>query len=331
MLHVLDGASSAGTLAKTDVPGKIFAWREALISGPTPAGLNEDEWIAVRSEYLSEHYGIDLEKCKSDLEEQSQTLASYSDHDEVVLWFEHDLFCQTNLLYLLNWFSLRELGSTKLSLICIGEFPGIEDFRGLGQLNPKQLASLLEQRHEVSATELELGQEAWNAYCSPDPSLLMELLKKDLSALPFLKRALESHLTRFPSVLNGLGRIENAGLRLIATGYEKFGELFPRFAYEQRVYGLGDFQLWLDLRSLSNVRRPLLQIANGANAGKGPVSEEVVQTRFELTTDGQLVLQNNEDFVELNGIDLWLGGVHLSADHDLWRWDNDKGELLHQS
>ena len=331
MLHILDGASSAVTLAETDVPGKVFAWREALISGPTPARPNEDEWIAIRSEYLSTHYGVELEKCKSDLEEQSETLASYPEHDEVVLWFEHDLFCQTNLLYLLNWFSRQQLGSTKLSLIWIGEFPGIDDFRGLGQLNANQLASLFEQRHEITTRELELGHEAWHAYCAPDPSSLLQLLKEDLSALPFLKRALESHLARFPSTGNGLGQIENTGLQLIANGYERFGDLFRRFSSAQRVYGLGDFQLWLDLWGLSNVPRPLLQIANGANAGKGPLSENVVQTQFEITTDGRLVLQNKADFVELNGINLWLGGVHLSSERDFWRWDSDKGELLHQT
>ena len=329
MLHIMDGSSSASTLAKTDVQGEIFAWREALISGPTPAGLNQDEWVAVRSEYLSSDYGIDLQKCRSDLEDQSQILSSYSDHDEVVLWFEHDLFCQTNLLYLLNWFSQRQLGNTMLSLICIDEFPDIHDFRGLGQLNPAQLASLLDQRREITAHQLELGHEAWNAYCSADPSSLMRLLHKDVSALPFLKKALEAHLERFPSSRNGLGQIENAGLQLIADGYQKFGDLFPRFASEQRVYGLGDFQLWLDLKGLSNVRNPLLEFANGASAG--PLPEEVVRTHFQITENGQRVLQNHADFIELNGIDRWLGGVHLSAERDLWRWDSENRQLLHQS
>jgi hypothetical protein len=42
-----------------------------------------------------------------------------------------------------------------------------------------------------------------------------------------------------------------------------------------------------------------------------------------ITETGQRVLQGQADFVELNGIDLWLGGVHLRADN-LWRWDNQQ-------
>ena len=58
------------------------------------------------------------------------------------MWFEHDLFDQTMLWYLLRWFSGQTLGRTKLSLLCIGEFPGVDRFRGLGQLTVAQLKTL---------------------------------------------------------------------------------------------------------------------------------------------------------------------------------------------
>jgi len=45
------------------------------------------------------------------------------------------------LIYLLDWFSKLSRGKTKLSLICVGEFRGVEDFRGLGQLTGEQLTT----------------------------------------------------------------------------------------------------------------------------------------------------------------------------------------------
>jgi hypothetical protein len=42
-------------------------------------------------------------------------------------------------------------------------------------------------------------------------------------------------------------------------------------------------------------------------------SSAKLQTRFRLTETGYQVMRGKVDFVELNGIDLWLGGVHLSA------------------
>jgi hypothetical protein len=40
------------------------------------------------------------------------------------------------------------------------------------------------------------------------------------------------------------------------------------------------------------------------------------------------VLSGAEDFVRTNGIDQWLGGVHLEGYEPGWRWDEDAKELL---
>ena len=93
-------------------------------------------------------------------------LATFSEHDEVVLWFEQDLFCQVHLTYLLNWFASRGLGYTRLTLICVDEFPGVQIFHGLGQLNENQLLSLFPQRRETTKQQLELASTAWQAYCA---------------------------------------------------------------------------------------------------------------------------------------------------------------------
>src|SRR6185436_8655477 len=139
MLHIHNGDASAGTAQKSSIPGEHLAWREALVCGPAPGGLSSDEFRSVRARHLSEAYGADIEKCDLELRAQEESLAGFEDHEEVVLWFEHDLFCHIHLIYLLNWFAQRELGKTKLSLISIGEFPGVPGFHGLGQLNEKQL------------------------------------------------------------------------------------------------------------------------------------------------------------------------------------------------
>ena len=64
------------------------------------------------------------------------------------------LFDQLILAWHLDWFARRDLGRTRLSLICIGQFPGVEPFHGLGQLSPAQLASLLGTRQLVTTGRL---------------------------------------------------------------------------------------------------------------------------------------------------------------------------------
>lgn len=326
MLHIHNGDCSAEIAKQSSLPGEHFAWRESLMTGPSPAGLFGNEWLSMRARHLSEAYGVDFKECEQGLLDQQEKLAAFEEHEEVVLWFEHDLFCQTNLLYLLNWFAQQDTGNTKLSLICISEFPGKENFRGLGELNAEQMASLFPGRQQVTSPQLKLAKLAWQAYRSPDPAEIETVLQTGASDLSFLGPALQAHLRRFPSTNNGLGSIENKALKLIEGGTKTFVDMFPRFGDAEPVYGLGDAQLWLALQGISNGRQPLLRIEGGKNGSHKLTPDIVREVRFEITEPGKSVLQGKADFVELNGIDLWLGGVHLSPDN-LWRWDESSGTL----
>jgi hypothetical protein len=326
MLHIHNGDSAADTAKQSSLTGEHFAWRESLITGPTPGGLSGDDWRSLRAQHLSESYGVDLKECEQNLLSQEEALSSFSEHDEVILWFEHDLFCQLHLIYLLNWFSQRAPGKTKLSLICIGEFPGRENFRGLGELTPDELASLFPARQQITQKQFDLAAAAWEAYSSDDPTNLQKLLKTDTSNLPFLSNALKIHLQRFPSTKNGLGRIENTALRLIDAGAIQFNELFPRFAETEALYGFGDAQLWLALRRMNQVPHPLFSVSG--NAGEEMDREIVATAVFEITEVGKAVLRAETDFVALNGIENWLGDVHLSERKNLWRWDEESQTLV---
>ena len=49
--------------------------------------------------------------------ERDEAIARSHNHEEVVLWFEHDLYDQLQLIQILDWFSHQDLGHTRLSLI----------------------------------------------------------------------------------------------------------------------------------------------------------------------------------------------------------------------
>lgn len=317
MLHILNGEATEATLSQTAIGGDRFSFRDALIAGPAPA-VNGSDWRRIRAAHLAEAYGVEVEKCENDFARQQQIFESFNDHEEVTLWFESDLFCQANLLYVLDWCAHRH-PETKLSLICIGEFPGRPNFRGLGELTAPELASLFDKRTAVTDAELELAARAWEAYRSEDPRALERLLQTDTSALPFLAGALRLQLTRFPSVRNGLNRIESAGLELIDQGFTRFVDLFPQFVAAQPDYGLGDSQFWNALQPLKRGASPLLMT-------KG--EEAIFEGAFEITAAGRSVLSGAADRVTLNGIDEWLGGVHLQGRENIWRWDEQHGKLV---
>jgi hypothetical protein len=181
----------------------------------------------------------------------------------------------------------------------------------------------------LTDNQLELGRLAWQAYCSPDPTAIEQLLKTDTSPLPFLSNALDAHLKRFPSTKNGLGKIENRSVDLIHGGLNRFIDLFPRFVQSEPIYGLGDAQLYLALRQLSRLRKSLLTETNGNDSVDSLDAEGIRRISFDATETGLAVLRGEADVVALNGIDQWLGGVHLSAEN-LWRWDENGHTLVGQ-
>ena len=318
MLHILNGGATEAILAQTAIRGDRFSFGDVLIAGPLPA-VNGSKWRRLRAEHLADAYGIEVETCEGALERQQEVFESFNNHEEVILWFEADLFCQANLLYVLDWCSHREL-STKLSLICIGEFPGRPNFRGLGELNPEELASLFPARIEVTASQLELAARAWQAYRSDDPRELERLLQASTNALPFLKGALRLQLARFPSTRNGLNRIENTGLELVSRGATRFVELFSQFVEAQPDYGLGDAQFWNAVQRLTQGAAPLLTNKTEASS--------MFESSFEITEAGNAVLNGAADNVTLNGMDEWLGGVHLLGHENIWRWDETQQKLV---
>ena len=321
MLHIHNGDASCGVLRESGLAGEHLVWREALIDGPTPQGLADEEWREVRALHLSRAYDEDFAKVAGGLRRQEEALESFTDHEEVLLWFEHDLFCQTILIYLLDRLARRPRGQTTISLVCVGEYPGVEDFRGLGQLTPPQMRSLFDSRREVTDEQFALASRAWAAYCAPDPRALRELLGGDTSALPHLARAMGKHLARFPSRRNGLGLVEQTALELVDAGHAEFLSLFPAFVRREPAYGLGDAQLWLALRRLNKAPTPLLTVDDDSSLDGAPAPDAVRRASFSLTDAGRAVLAGTADHVELNGIDLWLGGVHLRDPADAFRPD----------
>lgn len=328
MLHVLNGETTEAILSRTSIPGTRFSFRDALIAGPAPR-INGTDWRRLRANHLADAYGVEVNKCEQDLARQDEVFASFTKHEEVTLWFESDLFCQTNLLYVLDWLAHHDLGDTILSLICIGAFPGRQNFRGLGELEPGELASLFPQRKKVTREQLDLAVRAWQGYRASDPLELELLLQTDTAELPFLKRALQLHLARFPSVRNGLNRIESKALELTTDGLDKFKDLFPRFIDAEPDYGLGDAQFWNVLQRLTHGPQPLLLNSTGESVFATGTSSYAEQS-FAITDAGAAVLRGASDSVNLNGIDEWLGGVHLVGRTDIWRWDDRREKLVRQ-
>lgn len=326
MLHITNGDNAADLIKDAVFTGQILAWRDVLHEGPVPAGLGLPQLSELRGAYIAAQGWGKLYEIKASFAERDGLMARFREHDEIVLWFEHDLYDQLQLIQLLAWFFGRERGATKISLICLGEYPGIHPFHGLGQLTVNQMAALFPVRHVVTHKEMKTGFLAWQAFTAPDPTEIEKLLATNLTVLPFLRAALLRHLQQFPSTRNGLSRTEQQILAGVAAGNHTPGEIFIFDQAQEEAVFMGDWTLWSYVKRLCEAAEPLLRGENGARfvfPREDPQPEFLAQ-KFFLTEAGQAVLDGEFDAIELNGIDRWLGGVHLQGDEAAWRWDGIK-------
>jgi hypothetical protein len=273
MLHITDGECVAGTLREAAIPGVVATYGDLLYEGPVPPDADEPNWFEIRAQFLAGVGYATLDEAREFQRACAQTLAAYSEHDEVVIWLDGKLSNQLILIRVLDWFRRQSLGGGKLSLICIGEYPGVDRFRGLGALTAAQLAPLLETRRPVGEAQYRIAQGAWQAFTAPDPGGIQRLLATDTSALPFLAGALRRHLEQFPSVENGLSRTEQQALLVLRErGAVSGGELFAAVQRTEEPVFLGDLSFYRMMADLSAARHPLLLVADRGSAGLGTVT-----------------------------------------------------------
>ena len=324
MLHITNGDSAALGIRATGIPGEVLSWRDVLVEGPVPGGVSDEELRNVRATFLAEQGWAPYDEALADQVTRDETLARLGAHDEVILWYEHDLHDQLQLAQILDRLSRLDWGGACVSLISVNQFPGVQVFQGLGQLTPPQLASLWDARRAITQDQLDLGRAGWAAFRAPDPEPLTALTQSDTTALPYLSAALTRLLQEYPDVASGLSRTEREILQSIKGGAGRPRDVMRSVSAREEAPFWGDAGLWLQMRHIGECATPLLGQTNGRPfipATSYPPAEDFLAQDLALTEAGHRALAGEADHVALNGVDRWIGGVHLAGHTMDWRWD----------
>ena len=312
MFHLVNGDATRARLPAS-LPGTVAVWRDVLIEGPA-ADLDIATLAERRAPWLEQRLGIAAAEYVASGRAQVQALASAAEHDEIVLWFEQDLFCVANLAHLAAWLR-RSRPSASVSLV----FPK----QALGTLHELELSALFDARRPLDGDAISDAAAWWQAYCSAVPVDVPPTQDR----LPFLGVAWRLHLTRFPSTTTGLGAVESAVVATLGTGPRRFTDVFRTISTDERMrpLGMSDLQLAAYVRALAvDGPTPLVRI-DGADT----VTSAAVQAwEISVTAEGRAVGAGLRDRLEVQPLDWWLGGVHLEGHRVSWRWDPAARELV---
>lgn len=320
LLHITNGDSAANTLAKTSLGGETLAWRDVLHEGPVPAGPR-GLLLERRAEFLSGCGWGSSDAILASLEQRDRKLRqALRDLHQVVLWFEHDLYDQLQLIDVLT---LASAAARAPELIVVGSFPGKPSFRGLGELTADELETLWPARTVASRETLDVAIGVWVALRHPDPRALAEYANAQIPLLPFLAPALRRLLAELPAPHDGLSDTERHALRAIAGGASSPTAAFRASQDLEAAPFLGDTWFFRTLTGLGTGEGRLIETGAGAPVGPPPPlagSRPFTSQALRLTAAGERVLDGTADRIQLLGVDRWVGGTHITPGN-AWRWD----------
>jgi hypothetical protein len=323
MLHVANGSSTTRLIKASGLSGRTLSWADSLYDGPVP-DVPDRELVRIRALF----HDSPEQPLAGNIEGFTAWRRAVDDrgaYDELVLWFEHDLFDQLNLIHVLSYLGRGHDVTKPVSLVTLDRFAGMPDFKGLGQLAPADIAGLFGTRQPVTESQIVLAKRAWRAFRASDPRSIETLLATDMSALPFLAAALRRHLEEFPSDTDGLSRSERRILEQAKNGIE-LQRAFLAAHDGEHAYHLTDTSFLDRVNELAATTPPLLALSGSAKANGA--TPGIPDTSMTLTPAGRDVEAGKSDRVRLCGIDRWIGGVQLSGHGPVWRWSARGGQLV---
>jgi hypothetical protein len=192
LLHITNGDCAVTVLSQV-VQGPILPWRDVLHEGPVRAGLSLEDLSRERAQFIADAGWGEFATVLKSFQERDALFRRGGEHDEIVLWFEHDLYDQLQLIQVLD--GLSALRGPPISLVCEAEY--------LGNMAPERAAELFSLRTPLTRRHFQEAQSAWAAFRSADP---LQIDPSKPKALQFLGAALRRHLEEFPWTTDGLSR-----------------------------------------------------------------------------------------------------------------------------
>ena len=320
LLIITNGDVAAGLLRHA-VPGaEVLPWRDVLTDGPVPATASLADLSNIRADFLASKGWGDAEALRQIFEARNRGLEHHEAFEQVVLWFEHDLYDQLQLLQILDWFADLDLGE-RLALVQTQDF--------ISRRSVDDIAELRVMETPVSEDQLELAQIAWRAYREPEPYDWVALLDEETEPLPHLHAAIKRSLEELPDANSGLSRTQQGILDAIADGVTKPVELFSAVQDQEDAPFMGDWSFWDRLNGLT--AGPGALVAGMEDLQFSPdwpdeLRDAYFERELSLSKRGAEILAGHGDYSESGDIDCWLGGTRVRGEN-LWRWDR-KEQLL---
>lgn len=290
-LHITNGDSLTQRIQELNlVSGEFMVWREMLCEGPTEIKVEEESSIKKRAAFLKKYYRIPNSDYQEKFVSQLKKVNTLTKYNEVILWFEYDLFCHINMIAAISLLLRKEIKDIPVYIVCSGRIEHEKKLFGLCDLSDDQLKKHFLNKIKLSYDDLEFAAHIWTLYCESKPEKIIGQIKRN-SSFEYMSICLRAHLQRFPNMLTGLNILEHNILEIVDAYQIKNVKQLMGYALEhQGFYGYGDMQM---KRVLARLFQFLTQ----------------TKDRLVLSERGKLALQHKKNFYNTQILNWYYGGV----------------------
>jgi hypothetical protein len=237
-VHILNGDALLSMLQQYGIGENYVVIREALVEGPVSPTIDE-KFFEARANFIASAFKRDTSEYVHHVVNEVEKLYHLDNSSNVYVWFEHDLFCQTNLWFVLAFLKKQNFTGTVRRVSPLKE--ASDTWSGFGRSTKENLQEMLRRSVVLTEEDLLLGQKLWIAYASGDNITLRSLSNQSNDHFPFLQTVIEAHLDR--TSITGLGRPQRVLKEILQSGQTEFPKIFREFSIREGIYGFGDDQV----------------------------------------------------------------------------------------
>lgn len=247
--------------------------------------------------------------------------------DSYTLWLAPGLHDQIMWAWLVQLFSLHGIKWENVQIKHLfneqnSRFPYV----GLGELWSDKFS--LCQDFKMEKKHLDFLKLAYAALTHNTPELLLDICNEKDCVLPEFQKGLKSYLMLFPDCKSGLNAIDEAMLSGCKDGQLKSARIVAEGmtseAYSNQL-AISDSYIFSRLVKMTQFhsKYPLVHMH-----GTVKNVSSMRYTEVSITDLGKEVLSGMKNYVELNGINERIGGVHLSSQDNETLWFYKEGNLI---
>ncbi len=320
-VHLICGDSTRGSLRQAFhlKKGSIVTCRDNLALGRQTLTPSYAEWHKARKEALADIYGDEYIELFEDGDSSPcfENFELLHNDCPILIWADGLLATQMMIAFMCNHLITNTRPADRLHILRYSQPTAGFTFAGLPWIWPDELKRQRPETQHLSPQEVEAYQRIWLLFISSKPADHLALATDDdIKALA--SSATAPLIRRYPSKASGFTGVETelveAALKHEPTTVRIVAEVM---GYNETPDSFGDLFLYNRLLDMGadNLAHPLFRFEFSGN------KRHMRACKTHVLPIAHEILAGRKNMVALNGIDQWIGGVHLTPDNVVWRED----------